>query len=501
MAMLVILGLSFTPMVNAQTQANADAMYNGYLNTYLYTSGSTNYFTNSITNRSDNFEWTQAYEITGVEDAYDRNMSQARQTLISNLLNTFITVNFTDKNSTNLSWDTWNDDSAWSTIALARGYQITGNTTYLTDAENVWNMAYNRGWDSTFGGGIWENQNKNSKCVLSNLSFVPSGIILYQATGDSSYLTKVEAIYAWTRANLFHTSNGAVNECVKTTGVDTSTNAFNNGLFLNADAYLYRLTGNIEYYNDAILAASFQINAYPIMSVDWPKNGPFGPDQFWRGLSNFARWNGLWSNYSTWFQNNATEAWNNRNTTYNITWDTIATQTPGPDILSMETESAMVLEQVAEVEDVVAPPVFSGNYELENAKSGLALTISGGSKSNDAAVVQEPFVSGNNAYLWTITPVSGGYYNIVNVNSGLAMNVSGASAKSKALIVQNPTQSMLTGNDKWMPILNSDGTYSFYNLNSQLALDDTHASTADGIQYQQYIANYTPGQEFHVIAH
>ena len=173
------------------------------------------------------------------------------------------------------------------------------------------------------GGGIWETSpvsaNANdSKCTLSNLSFVPSGIILYQATGNTTYLTESEQIYAWVRSNLFNTSTGQVNECVHPTYTDDDTNVYNSGLLVNAAAYLYRITGNSQYYNDALLAANFQVNLHPIMNVDYPNNGPFGGDQYFRGLSNFARWNNLWSNYSTWFENNGNAAWNNRDTALNI---------------------------------------------------------------------------------------------------------------------------------------------------------------------------------------
>jgi len=402
-ALLMAAGMCLTPMAKAQpSPANSDALYQGYLNTYLYNSGGSTYFTNSINDRDDNFEWTQAYEITGVEDAYERNKGADRQALISELLNTFITVNFTDQNSTNLSWDTWNDDSAWDTIALARGYQITGNTTYLTDAENVYNMAYSRGWTSDYGGGIWELQGSGTKCALSNLPFVVSGVILYQATGNSTYLTEAEAEYAWVRTALYNTSTGQVNGCIVTGDSEqVSTAAYDSGLMVNAANYLYRMTGNSEYYNDAKLSIQFQLNQYPsIMSVDWPNNGPFGPDQFWRGLSNFARWNNLWSTYSTWLYNNADDAWDFRNTTYNITWDKIATQTPGPDILSMETESAMVLRQVVSIQDIAVPFTFSGTYQIKNSASGLALTINGGVNTNGATVVQEAYTGGPHE-LWT----------------------------------------------------------------------------------------------------
>ena len=54
-------------------------------------------------------------------------------------------------------------------LAVLRGYQDTGNASWLATAETQWNNAYNRGWSNDGGGGIWEEMNsKFSKCGLSN---------------------------------------------------------------------------------------------------------------------------------------------------------------------------------------------------------------------------------------------------------------------------------------------------------------------------------------------
>lgn len=506
-ALLVTSGVCGVSPAHAQTTANADAMYNGFLKAYLIGSGNSSYFAVSFANRGESFQWQEAYLITGVEDAYDRNKDPARQALISGLLNRYITTNFTNHSSTNLNWDGYNDDAAWATIALMRGYQITGNKTYLTYAGNVWNNSYSRGWDSTLGGGIWETSppvNGDSKCSLSNFSFIPSGIMLYQSTGDTSYLTRSEAIYNWTRANLFNTTTGQVNECVHpTTGVDPSTNVYNSGLLINAARYFYRITGNKQYYNDAVLAANFQINRYPIMTPDYLENGPFGADQFFRGLAGFARENGLWSTYSKWFQNNATAAWNERRTDYNITHNDLATPTPtsgSSNMQSMEMESAMVLQQVAEVDDVANPFIFTGNYELLNTKSSLAVSVANGSTANSAAIVQEPFTGANDA-LFKLAATGGGYYTIQNVSSGKYLNVAGASTLDGAEIIQWNAQPQHPGNDQWMPVVNTDGTYTFFNLNSQQVLDNFTGSLASGNQFDQWVANQTAAQSFHLISH
>ena len=140
-----------------------------------------------------------------------------------------------------------------------RGYQLTGNAKFLTETEQGWSAGYNQGWDTTSaGGGIWENTYKLSKCGLSNSPFVFEDVALYQATGDATYITRAETIYAWERAHLLVTSGqsaGQVHGCVDPSGAVQPSNyddAFNDGSFLKAATDLYRVTGQQAYYNDAV---------------------------------------------------------------------------------------------------------------------------------------------------------------------------------------------------------------------------------------------------------
>ncbi len=63
------------------------------------------------------------------------------------------------------------------------------------------------------------------------------------------------------------------------------------------------------------------MNNHSVMTEDHPNNGPFGSEEFFRGLSLFASQNNLWTTYCPWLQANCTAAWNHRRTDYNITWN------------------------------------------------------------------------------------------------------------------------------------------------------------------------------------
>jgi hypothetical protein len=329
------------------TQAQiTDAVYTGWFSAYQVADGNNIYLGKSFADRSAGF-WSQGYLIFEAQDAYFQNRSATRYTQITQLLNDFLAKN----PSSTWTNDSWDDDLEWIIYAFIRGYEITGNTTYLNAAANNWNAVYARGWDTTnfANGGIYENLDdlkptgnpiNVSKCVLSNAPFVFEGVELYRATGTASYLTTSEQVYEWTRTNLFNSTNttntlgapGQANECIHNYGLSASDTAYNTGLMLNAANSLYWATQSQEYYSDAQLAAAHFMGKWPIVNKDYPQNGWFSADQLFRGLAAFATQNNLWSTYGTYLQNNATASWNQRRTDFNITHNDFTSPTPIPTL-------------------------------------------------------------------------------------------------------------------------------------------------------------------------
>jgi fibronectin type 3 domain-containing protein len=342
--------------VSAQNYTNADTVYDGWIAAYVVNSNSTggSYFVNTLTNRSEAYLWGEAYMIWGAEDAYYKNRSPDRKAFVNSVVTHFIS-----NNGTLWSWDTWDDDIAWSVIACANGYLITNNPSFISVATNNWNMAYNRGWDNTFDGGIWElmddrNQSSGNKGGLSNWTMAIAAGMIYQATGNQYYLTKAQQIYAWARCNCFNPATGAVYEGVGYKGFSQSDNVYNSGLLEQAAGTLYRLTGKVGYYNDAMLVANHVISNHSIMTVDYVNNGSFGGEQFYRGLSAFARQNNLWPTYYQWLENNCQAAWNNRRTDYNFTWNNFAQPTTTNDVAGMEAESSVVVQAMTQMSPIAS---------------------------------------------------------------------------------------------------------------------------------------------------
>jgi hypothetical protein len=509
---IAALGLCISLPAHAQ---EAVAAFNGYNSAFLVQNGTTAFYSTAIGSTSTQCEWTEGLDMSAALDAYRHTHSAADRTLVTNLINT-LNVNNASGGTCGGPWegDGWDDNLAWMVEPFLRAYMLIGNTAWLTQAEDGFNTAYNDGWDTTVaGGGIWEERPQDiSKCALSNDPFIWEGVDLYIATGDSSYLTKAEQIYEWARnnlANMTSSSNGRgapgqVNGCVGSNGQlqSLSTNVYDSGSFLEAAATLYGVTGSSEYYNDAQLDIKFVQSEGTI--IPYQNSGEHKHSwEYWftRGLSDFATDASLWGTYQTYLQNNANAAWNERNGTYNITWNDWSNPTNlnPPDGAA---EPNMMLSAEAVWQHLPPPAVsLSGTWEIQNVNSTLALEVSGASKANKAAIVQEPFASGNNAYLWTFKATSGGYYQIINVNSGEAVNVSGSSGLSEALIDQwPPAASMNPGSDEWLPVVNPDGSYSFYNHNSYQALDVPGSSKTAGQQLDQYFGNGGNNQEFTLIA-
>ena len=328
-------------VAHADALPSADTVFQAWNDSFLVQNGSTAYYTSQLKSISTarSGTWVAALNIQVAQDQYQRTHSAADRQLVNNLVTTFLT----NEGTTWTSWDTWNDDIAWMDIAVLRGYQATGNTAWLNTVIDQWNQAYNRGWTSDGGGGIWEDMNsKYSKCSLSNNPMVSLAISLYLITGDGSYLTKAEAIYAWVHANLVNTTTGVVNECIAfpngpggSTTLQASDNAYNAGTFIEAANNLYRITGNGQYHDDAMRTADHFLNTVPVVANNQKRGSSY---QYWlfKGISDFCTDNNLCSKYNAYMLSNAAQAWSKRNSA-NLTWNdwANATDDSNPDAFEM----------------------------------------------------------------------------------------------------------------------------------------------------------------------
>ena len=142
-------------------------------------------------------------------------------------------------------------------------------------------------------------------------------------------------------------------------------------------------------------------------------------------------------------------------------------------------------------------------YEVVNENSGLCASAAGGGTANGTAVEQLA-CTGATSQLWQFVPVATGYYEVLNDNAqteGESWNITGgvgATASGDLLQIWNYGGTGNT-NELFAADLESSGYYNFVADNSGLCVDIPGASTASGVQLQQYTCNSTGAQEFSLV--
>ncbi len=293
--------------------------------------------------------WTGAETIEMAEDAYDNSPTAARQTIVSNACNGFISAN-----GSSWTYDIYNDDMSWAVIAFARASLITGSTNFRSIAKSNWDAMYARAWDTNYlGGGLWWNTDNTYKNAAVNGPGAVAALYLYDIYGDSSYLAKAQAIYAWERRVLLNTGTGSIADGITYPNTTTSggPTTYNQGTFIGAANLLYRATGLPAYYQDAILVGKYTQNSMttagilPQYSSASDLSGFNGI--FCRWMAHFAKDQNIWPSFGPWLTTNANAAWSIRNSN-NLAWQKWSTPmgTNAPDVWGCT--AAVIVMQVAD---------------------------------------------------------------------------------------------------------------------------------------------------------
>jgi hypothetical protein len=387
-----LLTLSAICVKGQVTNSIADQAFTGFNNAFIRQDGGLKFYKTSLTNTEKDYFWQQALDIQSAEDSYFRTRAQNEKILISDLLNAFLQQNKSN-NTTNVQsweWNEYNDDLFWATIAFCRGYEHTQDPVFLAQAKYGFNLAYyhtgtgNWGWDNTVDGGIWWSKSMEYKETLSNGPAIVSACYLYQFTGDQDYLNKAKAIYTWLRSKLYDPTTGIVYSKISKTGTVVKTaDVFNSGSFGGAANFLYQLTGDINYFNDAKKAFDYVKNTKFNNGVIYAtnRNGTENAEYI-RWLGEFVRQNNLWNEYYPWMKLNADAAWSKRRTDLNITWNDWRVQSPADNSSTTnESNSAVVMQQVTPVLQSVPNTIQAENYNYMSGIQTETTTDAGGGKN------------------------------------------------------------------------------------------------------------------------
>ena len=140
-----------------------------------------------------------------------------------------------------------------------------------------------------------------------------------------------------------------------------------------------------------------------------------------------------------------------------------------------------------------ATPPTGTWFTFVSSNSGKCLDAAGASSANGTAV-QQYTCNSTTAQQWELLPATdAGYFVIVNnIAPQPAIDINGPSTASGAQIHLWTNGGW--SSEEWQPVQESSGAYHFVSHYSGLCLDVPAASTADGVQLQQYACNGTGAQ-------
>jgi predicted alpha-1,6-mannanase (GH76 family) len=164
----------------------------------------------------------------------------------------------------------------WIVLAQIRMFESTGNGEYIAKARQIyddwiwptWGPEDEAPW---YGGITWKTDASKSKNACSNGPAALIAARLYNfyekakfddgKTGNA-YLNEAIKIYAWEKNYLFDRETGAVYDNINKEGRIQKNWIFtyNVGTFLGAAHELYKITGDRQYLDDAVLASGYVID-------------------------------------------------------------------------------------------------------------------------------------------------------------------------------------------------------------------------------------------------
>lgn len=242
--------------------------------------------------------------------------------------------------STNNALDRcWNDDMAWMGLSVLRLWGMTSNSTYLNDAESLFNQIYSSYGSCNSPGVPWEVGSGGNPCkknTAANATAAILGAELYLRTGTVSYLNDAENLMSFMMTYLVQ-SNGEVQDTVNfnTNGTVSSVSdtsggwTYNQGTLIGAGAALYLAEfaanrgGNYgQYLTDAQNTMNYVLTEWPTVL---PKGGANGGCGFGAGggQGDCGLFNGVLIRYAesllqldgdhttlyNWLQTNASKAY------------------------------------------------------------------------------------------------------------------------------------------------------------------------------------------------
>lgn len=258
------------------------------------------------------FFWEPAEMYEMVIDAYEHTGDERYYEMIREIFR-----GFKQEHGRDWSWNEYNDDIAWMTIACSRAYNCTGDQEFLDMAVKHFGIVWERGWSDDLGGGVWWRTDNNTKNACINCPLSIAACLLGDILDDESYYEKAVQIMDWVAANLYEEETGNVYDSYNIQGDKNHwASTYNQGTFIGANTLLYLHYGEKIYFDRARKAADYTIdNMYHggVMNNEDNSTDLVG----FKGI--LARWmycfamNCGQKDVMDWLRMNGETAWDNRN--------------------------------------------------------------------------------------------------------------------------------------------------------------------------------------------
>lgn len=327
------------------TAANATTAFRTF-NTSFYSKSDKLYY--ATTEKKDlGAIWTQAIYWDLVMDAYKRTNDPALLNMINDMYqggyNRYDHYNWNNKTV----WFIY-DDMMWWIISLARAHQLTGNADYLNNAIKGFQHVYENSYDPV-NGGMWWDFKHSGKNACINFPTVIAAVTLYNITKDTSYLNKAINIYQWALPNLCDSTSGRVADNNIKGNKGWSDYTYNQGTFIGAAVMLYQATGQTSYLNNAIAGADYTWKNMSDKNGMLPAEGSWNEQGVLKAI--FGHYimtlvSAGQQQYLPWLRGNISNAWAHRDVDRGIMYRDYSVACPPGIIQSYEASSAVEMMQV-----------------------------------------------------------------------------------------------------------------------------------------------------------
>jgi predicted alpha-1,6-mannanase (GH76 family) len=238
--------ISMTSEVTKAATISSNARYNAY---GMYAVSALQAWYKPSTGVWNNIAWWQS--ANALESVIDYSTQSKTKNYLSIVSNTY------NKNAKGKFLNRFYDDEGWWALAWIKAYDVTRDPRYLTMAKTIF-KDMTGGWDSTYGGGIWWNKDRNYKNAIANELFLAIAAKLHLRTpGDKSYLNWAQKEWNWFKNSDMINAQHLINDGLNKTGHNNGriTWTYNQGVILGGLVDLFKSTADASFLSSAILIA------------------------------------------------------------------------------------------------------------------------------------------------------------------------------------------------------------------------------------------------------